>query len=36
VTLAEGFAARVTDGSRGMAEIAARRFGHPVEAMLAA
>jgi SAM-dependent methyltransferase len=34
VMLAEGFALRATDGSPEMAEIAARRLGHPVEAML--
>jgi len=33
VMLAEGFSVRVTDGSPEMAEIAARRLGHPVEAM---
>jgi SAM-dependent methyltransferase len=32
--LAEGFAVRATDGSPEMAEIASRRLGHPVEAML--
>jgi SAM-dependent methyltransferase len=31
--LAEGFSLRATDGSPEMAEIAARRLGHPVEAM---
>jgi SAM-dependent methyltransferase len=34
VMLAEGFAVRATDGSPEMAEIASRRLGHPVEAML--
>src|SRR5438445_9403070 len=33
VMLAEGFSVRATDGSPEMAEIAARRLGHPVEAM---
>jgi SAM-dependent methyltransferase len=33
VMLAEGFSLRATDGSPEMAEIAARRLGHPVEAM---
>lgn len=32
--LAAGFAVRATDGSPEMAEIASRRLGHPVEAML--
>jgi len=32
--LAAGFRVRATDGSPEMAEIAARRLGHPVEAML--
>ena len=32
--LAVGFALRATDGSPEMAEIASRRLGHPVEAML--
>jgi SAM-dependent methyltransferase len=32
--LAAGFALRATDGSPEMAEIASRRLGHPVEAML--
>jgi SAM-dependent methyltransferase len=32
--LAAGFALRATDGSPEMAEIATRRLGHPVEAML--
>jgi len=32
--LARGFALRATDGSPEMAEIAARRLGHPVAAML--
>lgn len=32
--LAAGFALRATDGSPEMAEIAQRRLGHPVEAML--
>jgi SAM-dependent methyltransferase len=32
--LAQGFALRATDGSPEMAELAARRLGHPVEAML--
>ncbi|MGA7810447.1 class I SAM-dependent methyltransferase [Bradyrhizobium sp.] len=32
--LAAGFMVRVTDGSPEMAEIAARRLGHPVETML--
>lgn len=32
--LARGFAVRATDGSPEMAEIAARRLNHPVEAML--
>jgi SAM-dependent methyltransferase len=32
--LAAGFTLRATDGSPEMAEIAARRLGHPVEAML--
>ncbi len=32
--LAAGFAVRPTDGSPEMADIAARRLGHPVEAML--
>jgi SAM-dependent methyltransferase len=32
--LAKGFAVRATDGSPEMAEIASRRLGHPVEAML--
>jgi SAM-dependent methyltransferase len=32
--LAAGFAVRATDGSPEMAAIAARRIGHPVEAML--
>src|SRR6202023_1201586 len=32
--LAAGFALRATDGSPEMAEIAARRLGHPVEAVL--
>ena len=32
--LAAGFKLRVTDGSPEMAEIASRRLGHPVEAML--
>ncbi|GKQ51240.1 bifunctional 2-polyprenyl-6-hydroxyphenol methylase/3-demethylubiquinol 3-O-methyltransferase UbiG [Bradyrhizobium sp. Ce-3] len=34
VMLAEGFALRATDGSPEMAEVAARRINHPVEAML--
>ncbi|MDH2343024.1 class I SAM-dependent methyltransferase [Bradyrhizobium sp. SSUT77] len=34
VMLAEGFSVRATDGSPEMAEIASRRLGHPVEAML--
>ena len=34
VMLAEGFVVRATDGSPEMAEIASRRLGHPVEAML--
>jgi SAM-dependent methyltransferase len=34
VMLEAGFAVRATDGSPEMAEIAARRLGHPVEAML--
>ncbi|WP_456621134.1 MULTISPECIES: class I SAM-dependent methyltransferase [unclassified Bradyrhizobium] len=34
VMLAEGFSVRATDGSSEMAEIASRRLGHPVEAML--
>lgn len=33
VMLAEGFVLRATDGSPEMAEVAARRIGHPVEAM---
>ena len=33
VMLAEGFSVRATDGSPEMAEIAAGRLGHPVEAM---
>lgn len=33
VMLAEGFGVRATDGSPEMAEIAARRLNHPVEAM---
>jgi SAM-dependent methyltransferase len=33
VMLAEGFAVRATDGSPEMAEIAARRLGHPVETL---
>jgi len=33
VMLAEGFSVRATDGSPEMAEIAAQRLGHPVEAM---
>jgi SAM-dependent methyltransferase len=32
--LAQGFALRATDGSPEMAELAARRLGHPVETML--
>jgi SAM-dependent methyltransferase len=32
--LASGFTLRATDGSPEMAEVAARRLGHPVEAML--
>ncbi len=32
--LAAGFQVRATDGSPEMAEIASRRLGHPVEAML--
>ena len=34
VMLAEGFVLRATDGSPEMAEVAARRINHPVEAML--
>jgi SAM-dependent methyltransferase len=34
VMLEAGFTVRATDGSPEMAEIAARRLGHPVEAML--
>jgi SAM-dependent methyltransferase len=34
VMLEAGFAVRATDGSPEMAEIASRRLGHPVEAML--
>jgi SAM-dependent methyltransferase len=34
VMLESGFKVRATDGSPEMAEIAARRLGHPVEAML--
>lgn len=34
VMLAEGFSVRATDGSPEMAEIASRRLGHAVEAML--
>ena len=34
VILGEGFKVRATDGSPEMAAIAARRLGHPVEAML--
>ncbi|MFB9266503.1 class I SAM-dependent methyltransferase [Bradyrhizobium erythrophlei] len=34
VMLAAGFAVRATDGSPEMAAVAARRIGHPVEAML--
>ncbi|UFX48685.1 class I SAM-dependent methyltransferase [Bradyrhizobium sp. 41S5] len=34
VMLAEGFVLRATDGSPEMAEVAARRVNHPVEAML--
>lgn len=34
VMLAEGFSVHATDGSPEMAEIASRRLGHPVEAML--
>jgi SAM-dependent methyltransferase len=34
VMLEAGFEVRATDGSPEMAEIAARRLGHPVEAML--
>ena len=34
VMLAEGFVLRATDGSPEMAEVAARRISHPVEAML--
>ncbi len=34
VMLAEGFAVRATDGSPEMAAVAARRLGHPVDAML--
>ena len=34
VMLEAGFEVRATDGSREMAEIASRRLGHPVEAML--
>ncbi|WJR75113.1 class I SAM-dependent methyltransferase [Bradyrhizobium sp. NP1] len=32
--LARGFAVRITDGSPEMAEVAARRLGHPVETLL--
>ncbi|MGY4479006.1 class I SAM-dependent methyltransferase [Bradyrhizobium sp. USDA 3364] len=34
VMLAEGFVLRATDGSPEMADVAARRINHPVEAML--
>ncbi|MHC2250752.1 SAM-dependent methyltransferase [Bradyrhizobium embrapense] len=34
VMLAQGFVLRATDGSPEMAEVAARRINHPVEAML--
>jgi SAM-dependent methyltransferase len=34
VILAQGFVLRATDGSPEMAELAARRLGHPVETML--
>lgn len=34
VMLADGFALRATDGSPEMAQVAARRINHPVEAML--
>jgi SAM-dependent methyltransferase len=34
VMLAQGFSVHLTDGSPEMAEVASRRLGHPVEAML--